>query len=344
MLTICGSRLEKVYSRFLLSESEMPSANPAPGWRDSGVRSTDAGGTLHSVGNTGHCWASAITGSDVDFLAFDPNWLHPQYYYSRGYGRQLRCLQVPLGTRTGPDGRENSSSASPPGARLRRSLRSEAARCFASRHVRKKVLRPRLAPFLRTMPSRRDGRPTPPPAARRNVRHAHLRCRWRRPRNCSTKRNRSQSAQPFLTSLQTAPIGRASRRQRVLRRKPQLSSAERHLAPPGVASTRATLRVAVALLAVQLQTFLGKVRPVAHPLEALQNHGWRAQRHRIDRRPKGRNCPHPKLSRDLPTTAAATPLWTGLLLENRDLRSRAPPPPPAEGATSLLLRRLRGRL
>ena len=35
---------------------------------------------------------------------------------------------------------------------------------------------------------------------------------------------------------------------------------------------------------------------------------------------------------------------TGLLLENRDRRSRAPPPPPAEGATSLLLRRLRGRL
>ena len=30
--------------------------------------------------------------------------------------------------------------------------------------------------------------------------------------------------------------------------------------------------------------------------------------------------------------------------ENRDRRSRAPPPPPAEGATSLLLRRLRGRL
>ncbi len=52
----------------------------------------------------------------------------------------------------------------------------------------------------------------------------------------------------------------------------------------------------------------------------------------------------PKLSRDLPTTADATPLWTGLLLENRDRRSRAPPPPPAEGATSLLLRRLRGRL
>ncbi len=35
---------------------------------------------------------------------------------------------------------------------------------------------------------------------------------------------------------------------------------------------------------------------------------------------------------------------TNPLPENRDLRSRAPPPPPAEGATSLLLRRLRGRL
>ena len=51
----------------------------------------------------------------------------------------------------------------------------------------------------------------------------------------------------------------------------------------------------------------------------------------------------PKLGRDLPMTADTT-RRTGLLLENRDLRSRAPPPPPAEGATSLLLRRLRGRL
>ncbi len=43
----------------------------------------------------------------------------------------------------------------------------------------------------------------------------------------------------------------ASRRQRALRRKPQLSCAERHLAPPGVAATRATLRVAIVLLAAQ---------------------------------------------------------------------------------------------
>ena len=36
-------------------------------------------------------------------------------------------------------------------------------------------------------PSRRDGRPTPPPAASRNVRSAHLRSRWRRPKNCNSK-------------------------------------------------------------------------------------------------------------------------------------------------------------
>ncbi len=41
------------------------------------------------------------------------------------------------------------------------------------------------APFFRTLPSQRDRRPTLPPAASRNVRHAHLRCRWRQPRNCS---------------------------------------------------------------------------------------------------------------------------------------------------------------
>ena len=44
-----------------------------------------------------------------------------------------------------------------------------------------------------------------------------------------------------------------------------------------------------------------KVRPVAHPPEAALRPG------RQGRRPKGRNCPHPKLSRDLPTTADATP-------------------------------------
>ncbi len=37
--------------------------------------------------------------------------------------------------------------------------------------------------FPRKQPPRRGERPTPPPAARRNVREAHLRCRWRRPRN-----------------------------------------------------------------------------------------------------------------------------------------------------------------
>ena len=36
-------------------------------------------------------------------------------------------------------------------------------------------------------------------------------------------------------------------------------------------------------------------RPVAHPLEALQNPGWSAQQHRIGRRPEGRNYPRPKL-------------------------------------------------
>ena len=201
----------------------MPSANPAPGWRDSGVRSTDAGGTLHSVGNTGHCWASAITGSNADFLAFDPNWLHPQYYYSRGYGRQLRCLQVPLGTRTGPDGRENSSSASPPGARLRRSLRSEAARCFASRHVRKKVLRPRLAPFLRTMPSRRDGRPTPPPAEGR-----YFSLTLERPPLATAEKQTPSALSSAHCRFGAERLSFASRRQRALRRKPQLSSAARH--------------------------------------------------------------------------------------------------------------------
>ncbi len=65
----------------------------------------------------------------------------------------LRCLQVPLGTRTGPDGRENSSSGAPPGARLRRSLRSEAARCKASRNCSAK----QRGPFPRKQPPYRGG-------------------------------------------------------------------------------------------------------------------------------------------------------------------------------------------
>ena len=43
------------------------------------------------------------------------------------------------------------------------------------------------------------------------------------------------------------------------------------------------------------------------------------------------------------TVAPGRPAFSHLA-KNRDHRSRAPPPPPAEGATSLLLRRLRGRL
>ncbi len=81
-----------------------------------------------------------------------------------------------------------------------------------------------------------------------------------------------------------------------------------------------------------------KVRPVAHPLEALQNPGWGAQRHRRGRRCKtsqrARNkLFSPRLSRDLTMTVAATPLRTGLLLENRDRRSRESPPPHAARAT-----------
>ena len=88
-----------------------------------------------------------------------------------------------------------------------------------------------------------------------------------------------------------------------------------------------------------------KVRPVAHPPEVVQNPGWSAQRHRRGRAMlrivTGSSQSSAEISLRRPPPP---PLRTGLLLENRDRRSRAPPPPPAEGATSLLLRRLRGRL
>ena len=78
-----------------------------------------------------------------------------------------------------------------------------------------------------------------------------------------------------------------------------------------------------------------KIRPCAHPLEALQNPGWSAQRHRRGRRCKASRRAQPNFSAQ--DSAGISPLrtdatrQTGLLLENRDRRSRAPPPPPAEG-------------
>ncbi len=144
--------------------------------------------------------------------------------------------------------------------------------------------------------------------------------RWRRPKNKLRVRFLLHTAAsgPNASPLRVAASGLCGENPsfQVPRGTPGL--------PRGEASTRATLWVAVALLAVQLQTFLGKVRPVAHPLEALQNPGWRAQRHRIDRRPKGHNCPHPKLSRDLPTTADAHPPYGPDCCWKTAIEDRAP--------------------
>ena len=114
--------------------------------------------------------------------------------------------------------------------------------------------------------------------------------------------------------------------------------------PRGEASTRATLRVAISLPTARLRTINRESSARRPPLEAVQTPGWRAQRHRQGRRCKASRQAHLETQSGSPHGGRRHPLRTGLLLENRDLRSRAPPPPPAEGATSLLLRRLRGRL
>ncbi len=78
------------------------------------------------------------------------------------------------------------------------------------------------------------------------------------------------------------------------------------------------------------------------PSSSSRRMGWRRLA-----RPKGSqlfNLPYSYKPFSRKFGPSPVPLRTGLLLENRDLRSRAPPPPPAEGATSLLLRRLRGLL
>ncbi len=108
-----------------------------------------------------------------------------------------------------------------------------------------------------------------------------------------------------------------------------------------------------------------KIRPCAHSLEAVQNPGWSAQRHR---RGRAMLCIATSSEKSPPQSSTRfslrrpPPLAEGRcrsaragdsqksaenlqFATNRDLRSGAPPPPPpAEGATSLLLRRLRGRL
>ncbi len=70
--------------------------------------------------------------------------------------------------------------------------------------------REELSPLLRTMPSRRDGRPTPPTG--------RLRCRSAREDWSLLGKDRWR--RPFLISLQTAPNGRASRRHPLRREVP----------------------------------------------------------------------------------------------------------------------------
>ena len=50
---------------------------------------------------------STITGTSAHYLSFGYSWLGPQGIYYRATGLPLRCLQVPLGTPTGPTGRES---------------------------------------------------------------------------------------------------------------------------------------------------------------------------------------------------------------------------------------------
>ncbi len=66
-----------------------------------------------------------------------------------------------------------------------------------------------------------------------------------------------------------------------------------------------------------------KIRPCAHTLEAVQNPGWSAQRHRKGRRPEGRNYPRPKLDL-MPSPSYCRLVETG---------GRTPPPREARTAS-----------
>ena len=77
-----------------------PSDTPAPGFRDGGYN--QGYGVLWYVGYGGYCWSSTGSGAYARFLYFNYGFLARQTNKTPGgRGFQLRCLQVPLGTRTG---------------------------------------------------------------------------------------------------------------------------------------------------------------------------------------------------------------------------------------------------
>ena len=60
---------------------------PAPGYR------TNVSGELYHVGSNGYGWASSYQESSSYYLAFQYDWLNPNFLSRRAYGIQLRCLQ-----------------------------------------------------------------------------------------------------------------------------------------------------------------------------------------------------------------------------------------------------------
>ncbi len=74
--------------------------HPAPGFRDAG--NNKRYGTWYRVGYGGYSWSSTGAGAYARFLYFNYGFLARQTNKTPGgRGFQLRCLQVPLGTRTG---------------------------------------------------------------------------------------------------------------------------------------------------------------------------------------------------------------------------------------------------
>ena len=77
--------------------------HPAPGFRDAG--NNKRYGTWYRVGGGGYSWSTTGARAYARFLYFNYGFLARQTNKTPGgRGFQLRCLQVPLGTRTGPDG------------------------------------------------------------------------------------------------------------------------------------------------------------------------------------------------------------------------------------------------
>ncbi len=203
-------------------------------------------GMLMNVGSAGYSCSSGTSGIDVRFLHFHTGAeIYPHNSGHRAHGFPLRCLQEQVERqRLRNTDRESSARRPPPRGALRLGDEAGDAKHRETDPPSFRKIRPRARP------------PAPACSVRCSPRPAILRIATSSEKLLSPGLSRDLTMTSDTTPGETPVPLDIRKLQRVaasgaLRRKPQLSCAERHLAPPGVAVARATLRVAVPQLTTQ---------------------------------------------------------------------------------------------